>query len=839
MLAALVFGYLAIPSVTHGHESSFEHGVALQEQGDDQGAIADFTKALALNPKNADAYYWRGRAKAYLGDYQGALEDLRRAVGLDSNNARSYQLRGWIRWNLGEYEGAVADATQALTLDPRDIKAYRNRGWARERLGDHAGADRDYKQVLALDPRNAEEYIGRASVKGKLRDPQGALADLTQALTTNPKYVDAYVKRAWAKGNLGDHQGAVADATQALTINPQYVDAYVTRAGARADLRDYQGAMEDATHALTLDPTHVGGYLKRALAKGNLGDHQGAVADATQALTLNPRFLDAYLLRAWQKGLTGDHQGVVEDVTQAIKLDPKNVDAYNRRAWAKEKLGDHQGAVEDATQALTLNPNTAKLRAETYIFRAESRGALGDHKGAIDDALQAIQIDPSNSRAYGALIAEPAIGLTGTMLVMCCAAGLFFLSKSPRMVTSADDGAMTQATDGAVTTDQYRSGDRCHPGSASSPRSVSESIAHHEKSVEPEPVSVGRVSVPYKLSFHGNGGELFGIFIFNLLKSLGTLGIYSFWGKVKTRQYLWRQSEFAGDRFSYHGTGKELLIGWLRAMLCFGSIMGAQAVLPLVWDHVVAQVLAGGIIYGGLAVLIPLARIGTMRYRLSRTAWRGIRFSFRGHFLPFFWLSLRGYLLTVLTFGFYYPYFHLYVRRFMVENSAFGSAPFKFDTVGPDMRDLWKRYAVSLGISMVFLPIGFLMSFGSLQKSLGVAGIPLAVVCTLIIYGCIWLPYLAARRRFYWNHTRVGGGKFRSSVDASELFRLYGENFLLAIASLGLALPWIKIRTMRYDLEHLALQGAEDLSAIMQDAQQAASTGDELAGFLDFDALPG
>jgi hypothetical protein len=52
-----------------------------------------------------------------------------------------------------------------------------------------------------------------------------------------------------------------------------------------------------------------------------------------------------------------------------------------------------------------------------------------------------------------------------------------------------------------------------------------------------------------------------------LLLSILTLGVYSFWGRTEVRKYVWSQSEFEGDRFAYHGTGGELLRGWLKAIL--------------------------------------------------------------------------------------------------------------------------------------------------------------------------------------------------------------------------------------------------------------------------------
>jgi hypothetical protein len=51
-----------------------------------------------------------------------------------------------------------------------------------------------------------------------------------------------------------------------------------------------------------------------------------------------------------------------------------------------------------------------------------------------------------------------------------------------------------------------------------------------------------------KLNFHGNGFDLFSIFIVNALLIIVTLGVYYFWGKVKIKRYLYSQLEFDGDR---------------------------------------------------------------------------------------------------------------------------------------------------------------------------------------------------------------------------------------------------------------------------------------------------
>jgi uncharacterized membrane protein YjgN (DUF898 family) len=308
------------------------------------------------------------------------------------------------------------------------------------------------------------------------------------------------------------------------------------------------------------------------------------------------------------------------------------------------------------------------------------------------------------------------------------------------------------------------------------------------------------------LRFHGSGGELFGIFVVNVLLTLLTLGVYSFWAKVKTRQYLWGQTEFAGDRFSFHGTGRELFIGWLKAVALFGGlVIITRMLLPAFWDNPNADAAGQILLAVGFVILLPLAIIGSMRYRLSRTSWRGVRFNFHGGYRELLGIMLRSFLLMGLTLGLYLPYYQTNLRRFLAGHSRFGSASFTFDGDGGG---LLGRYV-------------------------------LALLLTLPTLGLIWLWYLAFQRRYYWDRTSCAGARFHCTVTGGGLFGLYAVNLAILVLSLGLALPWATVRTRRYEMAHLVLQGPVDIEHITQQAQAATSTGEELSGFLDIDALPG
>src|SRR5437867_8847902 len=91
-------------------------------------------------------------------------------------------------------------------------------------------------------------------------------------------------------------------------------------------------------------------------------------------------------------------------------------------------------------------------------------------------------------------------------------------------------------------------------------------------------------------------------------------------------------------------------------------------------------------------LFIPIAMVGARRYRLSRTSWRGIRFSFRGRVRHLILIFIRSSVLTGLTFGLYYPFYLTQRQAFMVSNSYFGNERFDFDGRG---RELFRGFVLA------------------------------------------------------------------------------------------------------------------------------------------------
>jgi tetratricopeptide (TPR) repeat protein len=122
-------------------------------------SIADYNKAIELNPNHADAYYKRGDAYDEMGEYGKALADYGKAIGLNPNDALAYCNRGCAYGEIGEYEKAIADYNKAIELNPNDALAYYNRGLVYHEKGEVPKAVSDLEKCIGLstDPELTED----------------------------------------------------------------------------------------------------------------------------------------------------------------------------------------------------------------------------------------------------------------------------------------------------------------------------------------------------------------------------------------------------------------------------------------------------------------------------------------------------------------------------------------------------------------------------------------------------------------------------------------------------------------------------------------------------------
>ena len=301
-----------------------------------------------------------------------------------------------------------------------------------------------------------------------------------------------------------------------------------------------------------------------------------------------------------------------------------------------------------------------------------------------------------------------------------------------------------------------------------------------------------------KLEYTGDGTELALLMLKNLFLSIVTLGIYRAWATTNMRRYVWGHIGFLGDRAQYVGTGEELFKGWLKLI---GLLIGLAILANL-----------GALIVDAMKLLVPLAYVlifaiatySGLRYRMSRTKWRQIRFGVdkdKDSTQNFLKLYFTGLFLSIITLGIYSPWFKNNVRMFLTNRCRFGTIYFAYSGQGTE-------YAI--------------MTFKGLFFSLLTLG--------------FYIPWLI-RDLFHYRlrHTHFQNAKFSFHLKGSDLLVFSLVGYFGVFLTLGLATPWIVNWGLKLFVTNIAVEGQIDLALVQSQASDGSAMADEIVSDYDLD----
>lgn len=133
--------------------------------GETKKAIADFTTAIRLTPKDPKVYHNRGLALLAEGKLGEALADFNKAIELKPDLAEIYIGRGALYGRRGQFILAKKDFDKAIELDPKNREAYLNRASVFGLTGQFNLAKKDLEKVIEIAPHSEEADSARATLK--------------------------------------------------------------------------------------------------------------------------------------------------------------------------------------------------------------------------------------------------------------------------------------------------------------------------------------------------------------------------------------------------------------------------------------------------------------------------------------------------------------------------------------------------------------------------------------------------------------------------------------------------------------------------------------------------
>ena len=191
------------------------------EAKDTDGKIKYYTKAIEINPYNAQFYYYRGLAYNKKNLFPLAIEDFGKAITYQPNYPSAYSSRGFSYYEMGQQDGAIADYTKSISLDPSYAVTFFKRGVSYQKKGDNAKALEDYTEAIRLRPGYVSALNNRGNILMRKGEYEKALADLNEAIRLDPKYVFGYKSRGFLYERMGDKDRAAADRAKVKELDPK------------------------------------------------------------------------------------------------------------------------------------------------------------------------------------------------------------------------------------------------------------------------------------------------------------------------------------------------------------------------------------------------------------------------------------------------------------------------------------------------------------------------------------------------------------------------------------------------------------------------------------------
>jgi tetratricopeptide (TPR) repeat protein len=269
--------------------------------GDPAGATqvkaleAVFGKAIAADQDEVTGYTSRANFRRGIGNRAGALADYTKALAL-APTVDLYLARAWLQESASDLGAALADAEAARKLDPSSVGANVAVARLKAERGDLAGALALLNEREAVGGEARAQYRrAKADVLGEFGDPKEAIGILDTAIAEKPGSPSLLNARCWVKGTRAVMlDTAIKDCTTAVELSDVSSAPLDSRAVVWFRLARYDDALRDLDAALAESPGQAASLFMRGIVLAKLDRLDDSRKDLALARRLYPRIDEEY-----------------------------------------------------------------------------------------------------------------------------------------------------------------------------------------------------------------------------------------------------------------------------------------------------------------------------------------------------------------------------------------------------------------------------------------------------------------------------------------------------------------------------------------------------------------
>lgn len=316
----------------------------------------------------------------------------------------------------------------------------------------------------------------------------------------------------------------------------------------------------------------------------------------------------------------------------------------------------------------------------------------------------------------------------------------------------------------------------------------------------------------YKFEFFGQGFEYFKIWIVNILLTILTLGIYSAWAKVRNFQYFYGNTRLNNASFEYTAKPLQILKGRIIAVIFLIAYSVLSQASPML---AVAMLVV-------LMIALPWIVVLSLRFNARYSSYRNIAFRFHGGVGGAFKTFILWPILAILTLGILLPFVWKKQTEYIIGNHTYGKTPFSFN-VG--VGEYYKMLGIVVGGTLVFIVLYALFIGGG---AMALSDNPLGMVAMMVPMMLLYLGFylvvgaymIVTLANIQYNHSHLGEHRFAANWETLSYMKLLFVNTLLILLTIGLYIPFAKVRTAAYKAEHTQFIANGDLDNFVAGEQE-------------------
>ena len=196
---------------THNSYFYWYWGNAKKESGDYSAAVDYFGRAISIDSGNYRAFASRGSIMEMQNNLNAALADYSRAIALDPTSARFRNYLGWALFEKGDSAGCMPQLWYAAKLDSGYSELFNNLGWIWFSHNNPDSAKFYYSKAIKCDHTALKPYLNRAALYAAGSKFAEAINDYDSIILYHPNDSLTYFNRGVVKINLNDTGGACDD----------------------------------------------------------------------------------------------------------------------------------------------------------------------------------------------------------------------------------------------------------------------------------------------------------------------------------------------------------------------------------------------------------------------------------------------------------------------------------------------------------------------------------------------------------------------------------------------------------------------------------------------------